>query len=207
MFLGPMLEAVKLGTVETKQWKSRRGDKALKSTKGSKSGGALLTILAIAIIAAAGVTHRQNAGAQGNDEAAVRDVLLKSASSFEKNDLATATQVWANDESLTVFEQGHANYGWTDYRDNHLGPEMREMKNTKYAFSDIKIHLAGKTAWATFKYTISADVMDNGKQRHVDGGGLGTAVLEQRHGQWRIVHWHSSAPRRAPATSAPPKNP
>jgi ketosteroid isomerase-like protein len=137
--------------------------------------------------------------AQSNGEAAVRDVLLKSASSFEKNDVATATKVWANDESLTVFESGHANYGWADYRDNHLVPEMDEMKNTKYAFSDIKIHLAGKTAWATFKYTISADVTDNGKSRHVDGSGLGTAVLEQRDDQWRIVHWHSSAPRRSPA--------
>ncbi len=81
-----------------------------------------------------------------------------------------------NDDSLTVFESGHANYGWADYRDNHLGPEMREMKNTRYAFSDIKIHLAGKTACATFKYTISADVGEPGKMRHVDGGGLATAL-------------------------------
>lgn len=145
--------------------------------------------------------------AHGDDEAAVRDALLKSALSFEKNDLPMASQVWVNDESLTIFESGHANYGWADYRDHHLVPEMGEMKNTKYAFSDIKIHLAGKTAWATLKYTISADVMDNGKSRHVDGGGLGTAVLENRDGQWRIVHWHSSAPRRAPAPSTTPKNP
>jgi ketosteroid isomerase-like protein len=157
------------------------------------------------LILVAGLTAATYGLAQATDEAAVRDLLLKSESSFEKNDVATATKVWANDESLTVFESGHANYGWTDYRDNHLVPEMGEMKSTKYAFSDIKIHLAGKTAWATFKYTISADVTDNGKSRHVDGGGLGTAVLEQRDGQWRIVHWHSSAPRRAPVPSATPK--
>src|SRR6266851_3640189 len=157
------------------------------------------------LIVAAGATVANYALTQINNEAAVRDVLLSSASSFEKNDVATATKVWANDESLTVFEQGHANYGWADYRDHHLVPEMGEMKNTKYAFSDIKIHLAGKTAWVAFKYTISADVTDNGKMRHVDGGGLGTAVLENRDGQWRIVHWHSSAPRRAPAASATPK--
>jgi ketosteroid isomerase-like protein len=143
--------------------------------------------------------------AQANDEAAVRAVLLSSASSFEKNDVATATKVWANDESLTVFEQGHANYGWADYRDHHLVPEMGEMKNTKYVFSDIKIHLAGKTAWATFKYTISADVTDTGRMRHVDGSGLGTAVLEERNGRWQIVHWHSSAPRRTPAAASTPK--
>lgn len=167
--------------------------------------GALVTTLAIAISAALSIGALQTAFAQNKDETAVRDALLKSASSFEKNDLAAATQVWVNDDSLTVFESGHANYGWADYRDNYLGPEMREMKNTKYTFSDIKIHLAGKTAWATLKYTISADVMDNGKPRHVDGGGLGSAVLEQRDGQWRIVHWHSSAPRRAPAAAASPK--
>jgi hypothetical protein len=45
-----------------------------------------------------------------NEEAAVRDVLLRSASSFAKNDIAEATKVWANDESLTIFESGHANY-------------------------------------------------------------------------------------------------
>ncbi len=145
--------------------------------------------------------------AHGEDEAAVREVLLKSTSSFEKNDIATATKVWANDESLTVFEQGHANYGWADYRDHHLAPEMSEMKNTKYALSGVKIHVAGKTAWATFKYTIAADVMDNGKQRHVDGAGLGTAILEKRGDNWRIVHWHSSAPRRAPVAPTPPKTP
>ncbi len=176
----------------------------LKPTKGLNFRGALLAILAIAATTAVSIAYRQPAIGQSSDKASVRDALLKSASSFEKNDLATATQVWANDESLTVFESGHANYGWVDYRDNHLGPEMREMKNTKYAFSDIKIHMAGKTAWATFKYTIAADVTDNGKQRHVDGGGLGTAVFEQRDGQWRIVHWHSSAPRRAPAPPAQP---
>jgi len=164
----------------------------------------LVSAVLIAAVAAIGAVYCL---AQVNDEAAVRTALLKSASSFEQNDLAAAIQVWANDESLTVFESGHANYGWADYRDNHLGPEMKEMKNTKYSFSDIKIHLAGKTAWATFKYTIAADVMSSGQQRHVDGAGLGTAVLENREGQWRIVHWHSSAPRRPSASPSPAPKP
>jgi len=166
----------------------------------TRFGLRVLAVIALSAVAF-GLAHKGTVTAQGSDEAAVRDALLKSALTFEKNDLAEATKVWVNDESLTIFESGHANYGWTDYRDHHLVPEMGEMKNTKYAFSDMKIHLAGNTAWATLKYTISADVIDNGKPRHVDGGGLGTAVLEKRDGQWRIVHWHSSAPRRAPTTS------
>ncbi len=170
----------------------------------------LVVAISLAVLLVSPITLRANFSSRGlayaNDEAAVRDALVKSALSFEKNDIAMASQVWANDESLTVFESGHANYGWTDYRDHHLVPEMGEMKNTKYGFSDIKIHLAGKTAWAAFKYTIAADVVDNGKTRHIDGAGLGTAILEKREGQWRIVHWHSSAPRRAPVPT-PAKNP
>lgn len=114
------------------------------------------------------------------------------------------TKVWANDETLTVFENGHANYAWADYRDHHLLPEMKEFKNTKYELSDMKIHLAGKTAWATFKYSISGDIEQSVVTRHVDGAGLSTAVLEERQGQWRIVHWHLSAPRRVPTPAPQP---
>ncbi len=170
---------------------------------GVAMAGAIVLVGLVTFVA----SSRSTATARADDEAAVREALLKSALSFEKNDLAMASQVWANDEAVTVFESGHANYGWADYRDHHLVPEMGEMKNTKYAFSDIKIHLAGKTAWVTLKYTISADVPDNGKMRHVEGGGLSTAVLEQRDGRWQILHWHSSAPRRAPAPSATPQKP
>src|SRR5205809_7592903 len=151
--------------------------KTLVNTFGFSVAMASAIVLVGLVVFAANFKSTETA--QGSDEAAVRDALMKSASSFEKNDMAAATKVWANDESLTIFESGHANYGWADYRDHHLVPEMGEMKNTKYEFSDIKIHPAGNTAWATLKYIISADVMDNGKTRHVDGGGLGTAILEK----------------------------
>ena len=176
----------------------------MKSTRDFALRLLLLAVVAMAAASAVAL-FPPSVAAQEKDVAAVREALLQSTLSFEKNDLAAATKVWVNDESLTVFESGHANYGWKDYRDNHLGPEMREMRNTKYALSDVQIHLAGKTAWATFKYAIAADVMDNGKQRHVDGSGLGTAILEKRDAAWHIVHWHSSAPRRAAAPPPKPK--
>ena len=161
--------------------------------------------LLVAIITALVGGSIQAGSAQTNEEAAVREALNHAAISFEKNDIAMASRVWGDDESVTVFESGHANYGWKDYRDNHLLPEMSEMKNTKYAFSDMSVHLAGNTAWATMKYTIAADVPDGSKTRHIEGGGLATAILEKRDGRWQIIHWHSSAPRRPPAT--PAKNP
>lgn len=159
----------------------------------------LLLVLAVAFGAGFGATSAGRVVAESNDEAMVRAALVQNADGFARNDLKMVSQVWADDESVTVFESGHANYGWADYRDHHLVPEMAEMKNTKYVLTDIKVRASGNTAWAIFKYTISADVKENGKERHVDGAGLGTAVLEKRGERWQIVHWHSSAPRRKPA--------
>ncbi len=143
-----------------------------------------------------------NTAAQSGDEKLILGILTQNTTAFANNDLATLDKIWANDEAVTVFENGHANYGWLDYRNNHLAQEMKEMKNIKYASSDLKLKIATKMAWVTFKYTISGD--SDGK--NFDGAGLGTAVLEKRAGRWVIVHWHSSAPRKQPVVQPKPKN-
>lgn len=163
----------------------------------------LIAILLVAVTAAAHEPTKKTAtttAANPNDPVAA--VLMRNAQGFETADLAMLDTLWAHDDGVTVFESGYANYGWADYRDHHLKPEIDEMKNVKYTLSDIKTRVSGNTAWATFKYALSADL----KERHVDANGLGTAVLEKRGKDWKIVHWHTSAPRRAaqPA-AAPPK--
>lgn len=159
--------------------------------------------LALAVLAVVfGFNFYAQVSAQINEVKAVTDVLNKEAQAVEKGDLAALDRLWANTEDVTVFESGHANYGWTDYRNNHLAPELKEFKNTKYSFSDLKVKVDGKTAWATFKYSLSAEM----EGRNIQSGGLATAVLEKRDGRWQIVHWHSSAPRRAPSPTPLPKS-
>ena len=168
-----------------------------------------ITVTAMLLMALSAAAHEPQkkpdakaAAAKASDPVAA--VLQRNAQGFETGDLVMLDTIWANDESVTVFESGYANYGWADYRDHHLKPEIDEMKNVKYQLNDIKTRVSGNTAWATFKYALSADL----KERHVDASGLGTAVLEKRANEWKIVHWHTSAPRRAPAqpaASAPPK--
>ena len=159
-----------------------------------------VSALVLAIAAIVGFNFSASVSAQTDEVKAVTDVLTREAAAVEKGDLAALDKIWANSEDVTVFESGHANYGWTDYRNNHLAPELKEFKNTKYAFSDLKVKTSGNLALATFKYTLSADI----GARHIDSGGLGTAVLEKRGGRWQIVHWHSSAPRRAPSPTPSP---
>ena len=150
--------------------------------------------------APASANTQAKAAVGNNSDAEVRAVLTQYTAAVERGDLEAVSKLWSNDESVTVIENGHANYGWADYRDHHLGPELKEMKNVKYALTDIKVNLAGHAAWATFKYTIAADL----KERHVEGGGLGTAILQHGASGWQIVHWHTSSPRRPAA--APAKN-
>jgi len=162
-----------------------------------------LLIAALAVVIGAGVVAfslNEGISAQTDEVKAVTDVLTREAVAVEKGDLAALDKIWANTEDVTVFESGHANYGWNDYRNTHLAPELKEFKNTKYSFSDMKVKVEGKTAWATFKYSLAAEM----GTRKVESGGLGTAILEKREGKWRIVHWHSSAPRRAPAPQPSP---
>lgn len=167
------------------------------------SGKFSIVVLAFAVAATiVGFNFYGDVSAQTNEVKAVTDVLTKEAQAVEKGDLAALDKIWANSEDVTVFESGHANYGWSDYRNNHLAPELKEFKNTKYAFSDLKVKVDGKTAWATFKYSLTADI----GTRNIQSGGLGTAVLEKRDGRWQIVHWHSSAPRRAPSPTPTPKS-
>lgn len=163
------------------------------------STAALLFAVVMIIV---GFNFYTNVSAQTDEVKAVTDVLTREAQAVEKGDLVALDKIWSNSEDTTVFESGHANYGWSDYRNSHLAPELKEFKNTKYAFSDLKVKTSGSLAFATFKYTLSADI----GTRHVDSAGLGTAVLEKnKNGQWQIVHWHSSAPRRQPSPSPSPK--
>lgn len=134
--------------------------------------------------------HEPSKKTSSSDE--VVEVLRKNAAAFEHGDFEAADQLWAHHAEVTVFENGHANYGWEDYRDHHLKPELTEMKNVDYKLSDIKTRRSGNTAWATFKYTIKADY----KGSRINSAGLGTAVLEKQNNGWKIVHWHTSAPRR-----------
>jgi len=133
-----------------------------------------------------------HASAKVSDEKDVTDVLMLEAKSIETGDLQTLDKIWSHDESVLVFESGGMNKGWKDYRDNHLAPELKAFKNTKFAVSDAVVKVDRKTAWATYRYALSADY----KERKIDSRGLGTMVFEKTDGKWLIVHSHTSASRK-----------
>lgn len=139
--------------------------------------------------------HAPNAGsAQGADAQAVVRTIEALFAAAERGDLAALDTLYAGD-SLTVLEGAGINRGWRDYRDNHLGPELKEFKNFKYRPSDIEARVSGNLAWAMFRYAISADM----GERRIDSVGRGTAILERRGNKWIVRHTHTASRARRPS--------
>ena len=111
----------------------------------------------------------------------------------ERKDLAALDTLYAGD-SLLVFEGAGVNRGWKDYRDNHLGPELKEFANFKYRPFEIDARVSGDLAWVTFRYALSADA----GERKVDVVGRGTAILERRGPKWVVRLTHTASRARRP---------
>jgi len=86
-------------------------------------------------------------------------------------------------DEIVVFENGHRNDGWNDFRDNHLIPEMKEaappMKSQL-----VKVVASPAMAWAYTRTEMFADPKRAQKASHLLWS---VYVLEKRTGVWKIT--------------------
>jgi ketosteroid isomerase-like protein len=112
---------------------------------------------------------------------------------FKAKDLNKLATLYHAD--VTIFEGSGINRGWVDYRDNHLGPELKSFQNLQWAHSNIVVHPLGESAaYVTADYSIKYQA----GERAVDSGGIATHVLVREQGHWKIRHSHTATRRRAP---------
>ncbi len=111
------------------------------------------------------------------------------ARAFERGDLASLDTLYH--DSVTVFEGANIDRGWLRYRDGHLAPELEALAERQMRVSDLRVRLAGGSAWVTFSYRL-AGVVDGGP---VAARGVGTMVLQKLGGRWLVVHSHTSSVR------------
>ena len=161
-----------------------------------------LSIVFFMLVASATTAAAQHPASHGHtppvdtalrgDQVDVARTLRAVFAATERKDLAALDTLYAGD-SLTYVEGAGINRGWTDYRDNHLGPELKEIQSFRYRPFEITVRTLGNFAWATFRYALAGDL----PQQKLDHIGRGTAVLERRANRWVIRHTQtSSRPRR-----------
>ena len=154
----------------------------------------MISRVLITIVALLAATHA-SAQASGED-AAITAWLQAFERAFVAKDLDKLASFYH--PQVTIFEGGGVNNGWIDYRDRHIGPELKAFENLQFEHRNIVVHVltGGTVAYVTSEYALKARA--NG--RDVDSGGLETLVLVNNGGSWKIRHSHTSA-RRRPATS------
>ena len=133
------------------------------------------------------------------EQVAVAQTIRALFAAIERKDFGALDTVYAGD-SLTVVEGTGINRGWADYRDTHLGPELREMQNLRYRPFELQVRTTGNLAWATFRFVLAADL----GQRKLDNVGRGTAILERRGSRWVVRHTHTASRARRPADPPTP---
>lgn len=137
-----------------------------------------------------------------DDVAEIRSFLQAYDRAFVAKDLAALAVFYH--PGVTIFEGGGINRGWVDYRDHHLGPELKEFEGLEFGHKDVTPNVlqSGRTAYVTAEYFLKARMQG----REIDATGIATMVLvREEKGVWKIRHSHTSSRRRPPASPSTAK--
>ena len=129
---------------------------------------------------------------QSNETQKIDEWLKGYDAAFVAKDLDKLSAFYHPD--VTIYEGAGMNDGWADYRDRHLGPELKMFENLEFGHSNRRIQMLGdRAALAISEYFIKAKMKD----RLLDNVGRETLVLEkQSDGSWKIRHSHTSGRAR-----------
>lgn len=118
---------------------------------------------------------------QGPSEQQVRSVIQQFEQGLKERKLPSIEPLVAED--MVVFENGHRNDGWKDFRDNHLVPEMKEPAPPSRS-EIIRTTATPQMGWG---YTRTDMTVARRTGEKVGAVLWSVYVLERRNGNWKIV--------------------
>jgi uncharacterized protein YcnI len=126
-----------------------------------------------------------------SDAVSVESWLQGYDAAFMARDLAKLATFYHPD--VTIYEGGGVNNGWADYRDNHLGPELKAFQDLQFAHSNTRVTVmaGGESAYATSRYLIKAKM----GERVIDSEGLETLLLVKSQDGRSGIHIRRAARR------------
>lgn len=127
---------------------------------------------------------------------AIQDVLDRYSRATMAHDLPEIESCFVTTNEFVIVESSYPNFGWDDFKQNHLLPELAGVEDIEYGADAIQVHVTDQLAYAVFKYRAAGS--REGQRRTFEG--LGTAVLVPGPSGWRIRHWATCS--RRPSTHA-----
>jgi len=123
----------------------------------------------------------------------VKNVVQRFHEALDRHDVVAIGALVSPD--VVVFENGHRNDGWADFRDNHLIPEFKEPASpSKWEF--VKVVTGAEMAWGYTKQTIDLTGKDG---KHAGYLVWSAYVLQKAGSTWRVVLLDWSVRRLGPA--------
>lgn len=145
----------------------------------------ILAAVLLAAVAAVAAEKKPSA------EEAVRQTLAAYRQAMEARDVEKLAAVLAED--VVVVEGVHKNVGWVDYRDNHIGPEMKEWKSFRFTEPKIgHVSVAGDRAAALQEGGVVIELVE----KTVTLRTAETFMLRREGDKWKIAHIHMSASKK-----------
>jgi ketosteroid isomerase-like protein len=126
--------------------------------------------------------------AYADTEADIRNVLTDYHKALGSNNVPQIEQYVVVGETFGMVEGKHTNWGWVDYRDNHLSEELADLSKVAFTLDFKSLHVSGDMAYASFIFSMSPKA--NPSQNW--GSGRATAVLIRGPKGWLIQHLHTS---------------
>ena len=127
-------------------------------------------------------------GLAQNREAEVRAAVERYDAALVAGNLPALKALLAPD--IILYEHSVRNIGLEDVWENHLRPEVEGFKNTKAAFTEVRVWVDGDVALITRQYSIQASM--NGTP--IDARGNETRGWRRTGKGWHVVHIHYSHP-------------
>lgn len=128
------------------------------------------------------------------EAAEIQKVLDRYSRATVERNLPEIESCFVTNDDFLIVESSFPNFGWNDFKKNHLIPELEEIEDIAHETDLVQAFVTSELAYGVFRYKASG--VNKGKRRTMEG--LGTAVLVPTDSGWKIRHW-TTCSRRPPA--------
>ncbi|MDJ0927728.1 MAG: nuclear transport factor 2 family protein [Gammaproteobacteria bacterium] len=126
----------------------------------------------------------------------IQDILDRYSQGTVNHDLKAIENCFVLTDDFVIVESSYPNFGWNDFKQNHLLPELEGVEGVEYRADVVQAYATDQLAYAIFKYKAAGS--RGGERRTFEG--LGTCVLIPTDDGWKIRHW-ATCSRRPPTHS------